>query len=270
MNTTRKPSGSGMPDWLNSTAKPIQFGGAENRGRRDDRQLGARPQTKLRDEPSRPNLSRSSVAAVAAASKWAQPSTSTMPQQSSWIEEKTGVVTPRTAGIDSRTAPEGLEDIRWRDNTSTQESEHSRQGKRGKKSGKETGNFFQQEEHDEYSKSSKSPAHVQHRPAHSKFKPKLVEKVSNDVYIPRNVTVANLSRLLGIQHSTTRSLSSLVPILTHYFTSEVLQRKMKAIGMENTDSNYSQLAAYFISHLCSVISLCSAVIGRHIRTCSRV
>lgn len=241
MNTPRKPSGSVMPDWLNPSAKPIQFGGAENRGRRDDRQLGGRAQTRIRDDSVRPTLSRSSAAVTAAANKWAQPSTSsTIPQQTSWTDEKTGVVTPsHSAGIDSQVAQVDPEDVRWADNTSVLESEHSRHGKRGKKAGRETGNFLEQEENDAYSKASKSTAHVQHRPAHSKFKPKLV-KVSSDVYIPRNVTVANLSRLLRIQHSASSSYCHNCSISNALSASEVLQRKMRAIGMENTDSDYSQ------------------------------
>lgn len=37
--------------------------------------------------------------------------------------------------------------------------------------------------------------------SHSRLRPKLVEKVSYDVYIPKNITVANLARLLKVKHS---------------------------------------------------------------------
>jgi hypothetical protein len=79
--------------------------------------------------------------------------------------------------------------------------EDSHHDRRRKKIGKTTGNLRTEmlEENKPFSKATSGAAH---RKSHSKPKPKLVEKVSYDVYIPKNITVANLARLLNIKHST--------------------------------------------------------------------
>ena len=87
-------------------------------------------------------------------------------------------------------------------------------------------------------KDASGAAHHKPRP---KARPKLVEKVSYDVSIPKNITVANLARLLGIKQS---ALHHILPFTSTSFTdlplSEVLQHRMSALGMANTDYDYSE------------------------------
>lgn len=96
------------------------------------------------------------------------------------------------------------DEARWATETGVQD-DHLLRGARHKRHGKETGNSVRRamEEVEYQQRRPPSSRLLSPKPAAAKanLKPKLVENVSNNVYIPKNITVANLSRLLGTTHS---------------------------------------------------------------------
>src|SRR5258708_23746675 len=65
--------------------------------------------------------------------------------------------------------------------------------------------------------------------------------VQKDVYIPKNITVANLARLLGVKHSERQCIFSL-GALSKLFIQEHLQQTMESNVMTNTNSDYSMFS----------------------------
>ena len=115
--------------------------------------------------------------------------------------------------------------------------EDSHHDKRRKKLGKTTANLRNEPLKESKSSSKATP----YRKSHSKLEPKLVEKVSHDVYIPTNITVANLARLLNIKHSTQTGFFAFFVVVSNSLRLPgVLQRRMGALGMANTDYDYSE------------------------------
>ncbi|KAF8321274.1 initiation factor 2 [Clavulina sp. PMI_390] len=120
----------------------------------------------------------------------------------SWSAERRG-----RPGATAKVAPnleqqaeesDAVEAVEWSKPSQSRQNSNNAHQDRRKKGLKGSGNFFTQKDNSpSTSRASLQPIHApkQHKP-----KAKLVEKVSPDVYIPENVTVANLARLLGVSH----------------------------------------------------------------------
>jgi hypothetical protein len=102
--------------------------------------------------------------------------------------------------MDNHPMQEMAEDSQWTKGSLSGVVEDSHSDRRRKKPAETTGNL-RNESLDRSVASGKDASRTTHHKPHPRARPKLVEKVSYDVYIPKNITVANLARLLGIKHS---------------------------------------------------------------------
>jgi len=103
--------------------------------------------------------------------------------------------------LDNHPMQELAEDSQWTKGSLTSIVEDPHSDRRRKKPAETTGNF-RNGSLERSVVSWKDASRTTHHKLHPKTRPKLVEKVSYDVYIPKNITVTNLARLLGIKHST--------------------------------------------------------------------